>query len=280
MNAMKATPKKKRRKGEANAGTPAPESQETTGELATAEAYIPDLIDAAGMAEDAAPEETRPAEEPVAAEAEGAVADASAEASLAAAEAEPVAEAVADVVEADASAEPSLAAAEVEPVAEAVADTAEASAAVEEAVVVAEADWADVEAALPDEDASAPVADSAPEAEAAAEPVAAGLPCPVDATPEALEDEAVVERVEHLAKDVAWVLIAAGVIGIAMPGVLGTPFLIAGAAALWPGNRKRLEKWRQGHAPKMFHGGMKQINRFLDDLERRYPRDGSKRRDG
>jgi hypothetical protein len=120
-----------------------------------------------------------------------------------------------------------------------------------------------------------------PEVQATAAPEAPEpepAPRVVEVTAEELrEDEAVVDRVEHLAKDVAWVLIAAGVIGVVMPGVLGTPFLIAGAAALWPGNRQRLQQWRQGHSPKFFHGGMKQINRFLDDLERRYPRDGGKR---
>jgi hypothetical protein len=85
------------------------------------------------------------------------------------------------------------------------------------------------------------------------------------------EDEAVVERVEHLNRGVGWVLISAGVVGMVVPGVLGTPFLIMGALALWPGNHKRVERWRQGHSPKMFHGAMKQINRFLDDLDKRYP---------
>ncbi len=85
-------------------------------------------------------------------------------------------------------------------------------------------------------------------------------------------DEEVVERVEHLEHSVGWVLISAGIIGMVVPGVLGTPFLIMGALALWPGNRKRVEQWRKGHSPKMFHGSMKQINRFLDDLEKRYPR--------
>ena len=85
------------------------------------------------------------------------------------------------------------------------------------------------------------------------------------------EDEVVVERVEHLNKGVGWILISAGIVGMVVPGVLGTPFLIMGGLALWPGNRKRVERWRQGHSPKMFHGAMKQINRFLDDLEKRYP---------
>jgi len=85
-------------------------------------------------------------------------------------------------------------------------------------------------------------------------------------------DEEVVERVAHLEHGVGWVLISAGVVGLVVPGVLGTPFLLMGALALWPGNRKTVERWRKGHSPKMFHGAMKQINRFLDDLEKRYPR--------
>ncbi|SMF94823.1 hypothetical protein SAMN02949497_2158 [Methylomagnum ishizawai] len=130
---------------------------------------------------------------------------------------------------------------------------------------------------------AAPVtaATQANDTHSAPEAAPATLPCLVKIAPETGDGDAndadVVDRVEHLAKDVAWVLIVAGVIGVVVPGVLGTPFLIAGAAALWPGNRKRLEKWRQGHSPKFARGGMKQINRFLDDLERRYPHDGSKR---
>jgi hypothetical protein len=94
------------------------------------------------------------------------------------------------------------------------------------------------------------------------------------AKPRLDEDDAVVERVEHLDRSIGWVLISAGVVGIIVPGVLGTPFLIMGRLALWPGNRQRVQRWRQGHSPKMFHGAMKQINRFLDDLDKRYPRIG------
>lgn len=85
------------------------------------------------------------------------------------------------------------------------------------------------------------------------------------------DDEAVVRRVEGLSRSAGWILISAGVVGLVVPGVLGTPFLILGGLALWPGNHKRVDRWRQGHSPKMFHGAMKQINRFLDDLEKRYP---------
>lgn len=87
------------------------------------------------------------------------------------------------------------------------------------------------------------------------------------------QDEVPDPRMGYLAQDVGWLLVTAGVIGIVVPGVLGTPFLVMGAMALWPGNRERVERWRQGGAPKCLNGGIKQINRFLDDVERRYPRD-------
>jgi len=85
------------------------------------------------------------------------------------------------------------------------------------------------------------------------------------------EDEEVIKRVEHLNHSVGWLLVSAGLVGMIVPGVLGTPFLIMGGLVLWPGNHNKVERWRKGHSPKVFHGAMKQINRFLDDLEKRYP---------
>jgi hypothetical protein len=72
-------------------------------------------------------------------------------------------------------------------------------------------------------------------------------------------------RVEQLPKDAGWLLITAGVVGLVVPGVLGTPFLLAGAVVLAPGGSKLLSRWAG-------HSAMRQVGRFLDDLERRYPR--------
>ena len=72
-------------------------------------------------------------------------------------------------------------------------------------------------------------------------------------------------RVEQLPKEAGWLLITAGVVGLVVPGVLGTPFLLAGALVLVPGGTKLFSRWA-GHL------GMRQIGRFLYDLERRYPR--------
>ena len=79
-------------------------------------------------------------------------------------------------------------------------------------------------------------------------------------------------RVEQLPREAGWMLITAGVVGLAVPGVLGTPFLLAGAVVLTPGGSKLLARWSGRHPSKFVHSAMRQIGRFLDDLERRYPR--------
>ena len=85
-------------------------------------------------------------------------------------------------------------------------------------------------------------------------------------------DEQTIHRVEKLPRDVGWLLITAGLVGVVVPGVLGVPFLVLGGLVLMPLTSQRAEHWLSGHSPKMFKGSVRQINRFLDDLERRYPR--------
>lgn len=87
-------------------------------------------------------------------------------------------------------------------------------------------------------------------------------------------DDETVKRIEKLPRDVGWLLITAGVLGVVLPGVLGFPFLILGGLVVMPATSQRAEHWLAGHGPKMFRGSVRQINRFLDDLERRYPTQG------
>ena len=78
-------------------------------------------------------------------------------------------------------------------------------------------------------------------------------------------DEEALPRFSQLPKEAGWLLITAGVVGLAVPGILGTPFLLAGAIVLAPGGSKLLSRW-------VGRSAMRQVSRFLDDLERRYPR--------
>jgi hypothetical protein len=78
------------------------------------------------------------------------------------------------------------------------------------------------------------------------------------------------KRLKELPKEIGVMLIAAGVVGLILPGP-GTPALIAGGVALWPGAFSKLELWLEQRHPDVHQKSMSQIGRFLDDLEKRYP---------
>ena len=86
-------------------------------------------------------------------------------------------------------------------------------------------------------------------------------------------DQSDLERLKRLPKEVGVMLIAAGVVGLILPGP-GTPALIAGGLALWPGAFSKLELWLERRYPVVHEKSMRQIGRFLDDLEKRYPYSG------
>jgi hypothetical protein len=66
------------------------------------------------------------------------------------------------------------------------------------------------------------------------------------------------------------VLVSAGVVGFILPGP-GVPALVAGGMILWPDGFGKVEGWFRRRFPSMHRAGMGQIERFLSDLERRYP---------
>ncbi len=81
-------------------------------------------------------------------------------------------------------------------------------------------------------------------------------------------------KARRLPKDLGYLLVVGGLIGVVSPGILGLDMLALGALLLWPGNRRRMELWLADHpsAPRLLRGGIKQIDRFLENLESRYPR--------
>jgi hypothetical protein len=88
---------------------------------------------------------------------------------------------------------------------------------------------------------------------------------------ESAVDEQLIRRIEEWPRDVGWVLVTAGVIGVIAPGIIGMPFLVAGAFVLTPGGPRMLSRWA-GRKPRKFaRSALRQICRLLDDLERRYP---------
>lgn len=79
-----------------------------------------------------------------------------------------------------------------------------------------------------------------------------------------------VNRIKDLPKELGVMLLTAGIVGFILPGP-GTPAIIAGGLVLWPKAFGRLESWLERAHPKVHREGMQQINRFLSDLQRRYP---------
>jgi hypothetical protein len=77
-------------------------------------------------------------------------------------------------------------------------------------------------------------------------------------------------KIADLPKEVGVMLLTAGVVGFILPGP-GTPAIIAGGLVLWPEAFGKLESWLKRSHPQVHRQGIQQINRFLDDLEKRYP---------
>jgi len=88
-------------------------------------------------------------------------------------------------------------------------------------------------------------------------------------------DEQLMHRIEKLPREAGWALVTAGVIGLIAPGVVGSPFVVAGAVVLTPGGPRKLAHWASRKPRKYAHAALRQICRLVDDLERRYPRAGA-----
>ncbi len=86
--------------------------------------------------------------------------------------------------------------------------------------------------------------------------------------PQAEEIEA---RLAALPKEVGVLLVTIGTMGIVLPGIVGTPALLAGGLMLWPRGFRTVNGWLQRRCPKIHSHGAAQLIRYLDDLERRYP---------
>ncbi len=78
-------------------------------------------------------------------------------------------------------------------------------------------------------------------------------------------------RIKELPKEVGVMLVSVGVMGVVLPGILGAPALVAGGLVLWPEAFGKVEGWFRGRHPSLHRRGMRQIGRYLDDMQRRFP---------
>lgn len=91
------------------------------------------------------------------------------------------------------------------------------------------------------------------------------------ASAHAPDDDDVLWRIRDLPPEIAVLLFSVGCLGIVLPGIVGTPAIVAGGLVLWPSKFASVESWFEKKFPTVHHKSMKQLNRFLDDLERRFP---------
>ena len=86
-------------------------------------------------------------------------------------------------------------------------------------------------------------------------------------------DESTIERIKGLPTSLGVILMAAGVVGVLLPGPIGTPLIVAGGLVLAPRAFGRIDKVLKDRFPGLRHQGVKMVERFLDDLQKRYPDD-------
>jgi hypothetical protein len=95
-------------------------------------------------------------------------------------------------------------------------------------------------------------------------------------SPEPSDVEVMVGMLERLPKEVGALLVSVGVLGMVLPGLVGTPALIAGGLVFWPKAFGPIEGWFGRKFPQAHHKSLEQIHRYLEDLEHRYPTAGNK----
>jgi hypothetical protein len=81
-------------------------------------------------------------------------------------------------------------------------------------------------------------------------------------------------RFEHLPKEVGVLLLATGMVTGMLPpppGPFDLSIMLAGGIALWPRGFRTLEGWTRRRFPNAHQASMSFLERYLDDLERRYP---------
>src|SRR5262245_63600724 len=89
----------------------------------------------------------------------------------------------------------------------------------------------------------------------------------------AQQDDSTVERIKGLPPALGVILMAAGVVGVLLPGPIGTPLIVAGGLVLAPRAFGKLDDLLKRRYPGLRHQGVKMLERFLDDLQKRYPDD-------
>lgn len=97
------------------------------------------------------------------------------------------------------------------------------------------------------------------------------IPPELESPPELELPPELESRLRSQPREVGVLLVTIGVLGLALPGLAGTPALLAGGLMLWPRGFRSVDGWLSRRWPRLHRHGMEQLIRYLDDMERRYP---------
>jgi hypothetical protein len=79
------------------------------------------------------------------------------------------------------------------------------------------------------------------------------------------------ELLGKLPPEIGMLLVVSGVAGVLLPGLVGTPLLIAGGVTIWPKTFEPIERWFSRRFPSAHKEGVIQIKEFISDLQKRFP---------
>lgn len=81
------------------------------------------------------------------------------------------------------------------------------------------------------------------------------------------------EQLRRLPTELGVMLVGLGVVGAVLPGMIGVPLIVTGSAALLPRTFAPVERWFEQRFPGAYQEGLRYVDRFLRDFNRRFPQE-------
>lgn len=85
------------------------------------------------------------------------------------------------------------------------------------------------------------------------------------------QSRSTIEKIKGLPTPVGVLLVGAGVAGLALPGPMGTPLILAGGLVLAPKMFGKVERFLERRFPDLHRTSLESVERFISDLEKRFP---------
>ena len=80
-----------------------------------------------------------------------------------------------------------------------------------------------------------------------------------------------IQMIKDLPTPVGVLLLGLGIVGVILPGPMGTPLVVAGGLVLAPRTFTKVETYVRRRFPQLHRSGLAMVERYVSDLEKRYP---------